>query len=294
MSKQDENKKQSLIHIADSAGFAIPAFNYSDLWEYLAIVEAADELDACVYTASNMQSVETNRVEYCGAVGKETFSLTSGTVFNHLDHSKSVELCLAAIDSGYQSVMIDASTETLKKNISMVLQVVEYAHANGVLVEAEIGRIMGSNEEGTYTGGAFLADVGECIELVERTGVDSLAVGIGNAHGFYKTEPKIYTQRLKEINDVIEIPLVLHGSTGIPYDVVKECISLGMAKVNVGTLLHRTYLDQLKHELLSNSGNNVIDVMLPVKEAIKDAVKEWIRVCAADGTRKLIMNGVAV
>ena len=266
---------------SDNAGFAIPAFNYSDIWELEAILMAAEEEHAIVYTASNMRVAESLGVDLLGAMGAKNYALYHGHAINHLDHSRSVTLCKQAIDAGYQSVMIDASACSLEENIAKTREVVEYAHARGVVVEAEIGKILGRGVESNYQGDDYLVQVDDAVALATATGVDSLAAGIGTAHGFYKEEPKINIERLKEVNAALDIPLVLHGGTGVPYDIVRACIENGMAKVNVGTLLHATYVDTLRKELAHFESTNISDLMEPVRDAIKAVVKEWIHVCGA-------------
>jgi ketose-bisphosphate aldolase len=277
-----EKFNNAMVTLADRQGYAVPAFNYSDIWELEAITEAAREERAVVYLASNMHVVDALGITYCGAMGKVAYEESEAHVLNHLDHSTDTDHCLKAVDNGYMSVMIDASACSLEENIRQTKIVVDYAHARGVVVEAEIGRIGGNNIESTYRGKDFLAEVKDAVALAESTGVDSLAVGIGNAHGFYAAKPEINVQRLKEINEVVSVPLVLHGGTGIPFETVQACIEHGIAKVNVGTLLHATYLRQLQKELSQNSdSHNVLDIFLPVRAEIKKVVKEWIEVCNA-------------
>lgn len=179
--------------------------------------------------------------------------------------------------------MIDASMCPLEENIAKTREVVEYAHKYGVVVEAEIGRILGRNVEGTYEGDEYLVQVADAVRMAEETGVDSLAVGIGTAHGFYKEAPRINIQRLVEVNAAVAIPLVLHGGTGVPAETVRACICNGMAKVNVGTQLHATYLAELRRQLEKTAAPNVSEVLYPVKAAIKPVVKDWIRLCGANG-----------
>ncbi len=270
-----------VLEDAAAAGFAIPAFNYSDIWEHAAIIQAAREEKAIVYTASNMRVAGSIGLPFLGAVGRAAYEVSGGCVINHLDHSNSVELCKQAIDNGYHSVMIDASMCSLEENIAKTREVVKYAHERGVVVEAEIGRILGRNVEGTFEGEDFLVQVKDAVALAEETGVDSLAVGIGTAHGFYKEEPRINIQRLKEVHASVRIPLVLHGGTGVPSETVRECIANGMAKVNVGTQLHGCYVDTLRERMKTWEGTNISDLMEPVRDAIKEKVREWIRVCNA-------------
>lgn len=275
------NSYISVLLRADKGRYAVPHFNYSDIWELEAIWDAAEEERAEVFTASNMRVAESLGVEYLGALGMKKYELSNGHILNHLDHSCSVELCKRAADAGYQSVMIDASACSLEENIRRTKEVVEYAHAKGVLVEAEIGHILGRGVEGTYEAENYLVKVDDAVELAEKTGVDTLAVGIGTAHGFYRDEPKINIQRLIEVNEALDIPLVLHGGTGVPYEIVRECITNGMSKANFGTLLHATYIDKLRKEVPFCDDTNISDLMEPVRDAVKERVKELIHVCNA-------------
>lgn len=268
---------------AQSQGYAIPAFNYSDIWELLAITAAAREEHARVYVATNMRVAGSVGVDYTGAMGKQAWESTGHAAIQHLDHATTVELCKSAVDCGYQSVMIDASSCGIEENIRKVNEVVAYAHPKGVLVEAEVGRIMGKNTEGVFDGGDYLADVEEAVRLAKETHVDSLAVGIGNAHGFYKVTPHLNIRRLQEIHEALDIPLVLHGGTGIPEDQIQQCIKNGIAKINVGTLLHATYLETLRAGLAKNDfGYSLPDLFDPVVESVKQKCIGWIRVCGAN------------
>lgn len=273
-----------LLMNADAGGYAIPAFNYSDVWDFIAIVKAAEEERAPIMIASNPLVVDALSVEMCGTLGKAAMGKCSVPLAHHLDHSSSVDLCKAAIDCGYPSVMIDASKYDLKRNIKTVKEVVEYAHARNVHVEGEIGKIKGRSVEGEFIGGDFLVEVPDAIKLVAETNVDSLAVGIGTAHGFYEGKPEINFKRLAEVNEAVNIPLVLHGGSGIPEEDIKKAIKNGINKVNVGTIIHCTYMNAMRAEL-NRLGDNpyTLDVVKPVIEEIKAVVKYWIKVCMADG-----------
>jgi len=166
----------------------------------------------------------------------------------------------------------------------MTADVVSYAHPRGIFVEGEIGKIKGNTEESQYANGDFLVQVPDAVKLVQSTGVDILAVGIGTAHGFYQGKPEINFQRLAEVNEALSIPLVLHGGTGIPAEDVRKAIKNGINKVNVGTIIKYTYLSSV-FETLKRVGPTIhtIDLMLPAVEAIKEEVKRWIAVCMSDG-----------
>ncbi len=280
----DKPTLKELLHDADHGGYAIPSFNYSDLWDFLAIAEAAQEEQAPVMVASNPLVVQAIGADVLGAVGRAVMGKARIPLIHHLDHSFSVEMCKEAIDQGYPSVMIDASKHPLEENIRQVKEVVAYAHPRGVHVEAEIGKIKGKGIEGDFKGGDFLVEVEEAKKLVEATGVDSLAVGIGTAHGFYEGVPEINFTRLAEVNEALSIPLVLHGGTGIPEEDIRKAIRYGINKVNVGTIIHCTYMNSLREEL-NRRGENpyTLDVIKPVKERIKSVIKSWIRTCMANG-----------
>lgn len=272
-----------LLRQADAEGFAIPAFNYSDVWEMEAIISAAEQLRSPVMIATNAQVVQTHGLAYLSRQGQAAAEQATVPVINHLDHCFDLQICLAAVDAGYPSVMIDKSSCSLEENIAATKSVVDRAAEKGVAVEAEIGRIKGKGAEGTFTGKDFLVDVPSAVRLVEQTHVTSLAVGIGNAHGFYTERPQIDFQRLREVNEAVSVPLVLHGGTGIPEEDVKKAIRLGINKVNIGTQLHYRYITTLRWVLAETEDScNVINVMLPVLEAIREDVKRGIRMCMSD------------
>ena len=258
----------------------LPAFNYSDIWDLMAIISAAEKMHTDIFVMSNPFVAEMFGVQTCQAMVASRAKKAKVKIVHHLDHSPSIDLCIAAIDAGYQSVMFDGSQKTLDENIRMTREVVSYAHKKGVIVEGEIGKIKGSGVEGDYEGGAFLADVDEAIELVQATNVDSLAVGIGTAHGFYTEEPKIEFDLLKKIFQAVKIPLVLHGGTGIPDADIQRAISDGICKVNVGTIIHSTYLSHLKTVLNDGNGSNpyTLDVMAKVMIPVEKIVMDRIRV----------------
>jgi len=202
----------------------------------------------------------------------------------HLDHSMSVEQCKKSIDCGYPSVMFDGSKQPLEENIRLTKEVVDYAHARDAFVEAETGKIRGRSIEGEYVDGAFLTEVEDAIELTEATGADSLAVGIGTAHGFYKGKPEINFERLAEVNEAVSVPLVLHGGTGVSEEDIRKAIKHGINKVNVGTVIYTTYMNGMRRELIRRGEDQlVVDVVKPVLEELKAIVRGWIKVCMADG-----------
>lgn len=275
---------KELLRDADLRGYAVPAFNFSDGWELRAIMEVAAELHAPVIAASNMQVVSVHGAQLLGQWSTYFIERAQTPLVFHLDHSNDPELCKLLIDCGYPSVMFDGSMLPMEENIAATAQVAAYAAAHGgACVEAEVGRIRGRNEESQYSGDSFLASVEGAVQLVEGGKCDSLAVGLGNAHGFYTERPKLHFDRLEQINAAVSTPLVLHGGTGIPEEDIQRAIRGGINKVNVGTQLHYTYLKALQDYLKADDFKpNVLNAMLPVVEAIKEPVRKWIKVCMAD------------
>ncbi len=165
----------------------------------------------------------------------------------HLDHGSSFESCMEAIDAGFSSVMIDASKYDLETNKEITKKVVDYAHSKGVSVEAEVGHV-GGTEDNVY-GDILRATLEDCVEI-SKVGIDALAPALGSVHGLYKGEPNLDFDRMQEVNESLSIPLVLHGGTGIPYDMIKKAISCGISKININTELqvtwHKSVIDFIK------------------------------------------------
>lgn len=276
----------SLMDDADKGGYAIPAFNYSDLWDLLAIVKAAEIMRAPVMLASNPLVVRQIGSSYCSAMAKAALANATVPIIHHLDHSPTLDMCVDCIDHGYPSVMIDASSLPLEENAAAVRPVVEYAHNRGVFVEGELGRIMGKNVEGVVVteNCPFLVDPEEAKWFVRETKVDSLAIGIGTAHGFYTSKPQIHFDILEKVNAAVDTKLVLHGGTGVPSEDIREAIRCGINKVNVGTQIHTTYMHGMLRELESNRESPyTLDIVRPVLDEITEVCCQWIKVMMADG-----------
>lgn len=193
----------------------------------------------------------------------------------HLDHGSSFESCQKAIDSGFTSVMIDASKHELDTNIKITHEVVSYAHERGISVEAEVGHI-GGNEDGV-SGEIYHATLEDCVFL-SNTGIDSIAPALGSVHGLYKGLPNLNFERMNRINATLNIPLVLHGGTGIPDEDIKKAISMGISKININTELQVAWHKQVLEFVKNNE--NVYDprkVIGSGQDAIKKAVKEKIQ-----------------
>lgn len=189
----------------------------------------------------------------------------------HLDHGSSYETCIKAIEAGFTSVMIDASKESLDKNINITKNIVDYAHKRNVTVEGEIGHI------GLTSGEAIYTDVVSATNYVKETGVDALAPAVGSLHGIYLSEPKINFERIKEISDSTNIPLVLHGGTGIPEETLHKAINLGISKLNINTALQVAWAKAVRIYL--NENTDIYDprkVIGAGEKAIKNVIDYYI------------------
>lgn len=217
-------------------GYAIGQFNLNNLEYVQAILQAAEEEQSPV-----ILGVSEGAGKYMGgykvvvAMVKALMESyhTTVPVAIHLDHGSSFKACAEAIQAGFTSVMIDASHGPIEENIKITKQVVELAHIHGVSVEAEVGTVGG--EEDGVIGGIMYASPAECERLVKETNIDCLAPALGSVHGPYKGEPNLGFKEMEEILHLVQVPLVLHGGTGIPTKDIKKAISLGTAKINVNT-----------------------------------------------------------
>lgn len=194
-----------------------------------------------------------------------------------LDHSKSFDLCIKAIQLGFSSVMIDGSSLPFEQNVALTQKVVEAAHAVGVSVEAELGALAGI-EDGEAVAAAKVTDPKDAIKFVELTNIDALAPSIGNAHGFYKGTPNLHYEVLSETAKLIDIPLVLHGGTGLSNEQFAKCIDLGIKKVNIGTEIRKTFIETFTELQLQNKqAYDFIHVPQEAKQAVADVVEQKLK-----------------
>lgn len=266
--------KEMLIHAKENQ-YAVGQFNVNNLEYAQAILQAAEaEKSPVILGASE------GAARYVGGfkvIVKMVEALmeeyqTTVPVAIHLDHGSSFEKCAEAIQAGFTSVMIDASTKPIDENIALTGKVVELAHIHGVSVEAELGTV-GGQEDDVIADGVIYADPKECLKLVKATDIDCLAPALGSVHGPYKGEPNLGFKEMEEISSTIDLPLVLHGGTGIPTEDIQRSISLGSAKINVNTENQIAQTEAIREALAENS--EVYDprkYMGPGREAIKATV----------------------
>ncbi|MCM3741461.1 class II fructose-1,6-bisphosphate aldolase [Oceanobacillus luteolus] len=270
---------KEMLETAKDKGYAVGQFNINNLEYCQAILQAAEEEKSPV-----ILGVSEGAAKYMGgfkvvvAMVKALMDSygTTVPVAIHLDHGTSFKACAEAIHAGFTSVMIDASHSPIEENIATTKKVVELAHIHGVSVEAEVGTVGG--EEDGIVGGIMYADPDECKQLVQETNVDCLAPALGSVHGPYQGEPNLGFKEMEEILNLVQVPLVLHGGTGIPLKDIQKAISLGTAKINVNT---ENQMAQTKavREVLAQKPDlyDPRKYLGPGTEAIKETVKGKMR-----------------
>lgn len=276
------SSKQMLLD-AQKGGYAVGAFNAENMEMVKAIIAAAEELHAPVMIQTTPSTVKYASLAMFTAMVAAEARDASVPVCLHLDHGSSFELAVQAVKEGYTSVMIDGSKLPFDENADVSARVVSVAHPNNIPVEAELGKV-GGKEDDLEAVADTNTDPAEAKAFVEKTGIDSLAVAIGTAHGFYVGTPVLDKERLSEIRAVVDIPLVLHGASGLSDEDVKDCVRRGICKVNFATELRVAYTDAGKKLLQEKP-----DTFDPKKlgevgmAAVKELVKNRMKVCGCDG-----------
>lgn len=279
-----QNTKHMLLH-AQQHQYAVPAFNIHNLETIQVIVETAEELRSPVILAATPGTFNYGGRDYIQAIVEAAARRSTVPIALHLDHHETLEDIQASVELGTRSVMIDASHHPFQDNIAIVNEVVEYAHAHDATVEAELGRLGGQEDDLVVdVADSFYTDPSSAQTFVEQTGIDSLAVAIGTAHGLYKSEPKLDFERLADIRKIVDIPLVLHGASGIPAADVRRCIGLGCCKVNIATELKIPFSGALRQYLMEHpEANDPRKYMAPAKQVMKQVVAEKIQMCMSEG-----------
>ena len=274
--------KQMLLD-AQKGGYAVGAFNAENMEMVKAIIKAAEELKAPVMIQTTPSTVKYASLGMFVAMVAAEAKNASVPVCLHLDHGSSFELAVQAVKEGYTSVMIDGSKLPFEENIDVSARVVSVAHPNNIPVEAELGKVGGKEDDHEAVADTN-TDPMEAKEFVEKTGIDSLAVAIGTAHGFYVGTPVLDKERLSEIREAVDVPLVLHGASGLSDEDVMDCVKRGICKVNFATELRVAYTDAAK--ALYKEKPDTFD---PKKfgeagmAAVTELVKNRMRVCGCDG-----------
>lgn len=265
-----------LLENARRGGYAVPAFNVDNLESVLGVLRAAENTDRPVIIQTIPRTLRYGGIPVYSAMVRSLYK-GNPDISIHLDHGGDVGICKACIDAGYTSVMIDGSALDFDGNVGLTKQVVDVAHPLGISVEGELGTIGGKEEtqsEIKYT------EVSEAEEYVLRTGVDSLAIGVGTAHGVYKGVPHIAVDRIEEIAAKINTPLVLHGASGLSDEVIIACIKAGISKINFATQLRQAFTQGLKEGIAENPEVFDPKVYLPKAiQRVREAAEKIILLC---------------
>lgn len=276
---------KNMLKKAQAEGYAVPAFNIHNLETLQVVVETAAQHRSPVILAGTPGTYRYGGVENLISLVSALAHEYQMPLALHLDHHEESNDIFAKVRAGIRSVMIDGSHLPFEENIAKVKDVTVFCHRFDASVEAELGRLGGQEDDLVVDANDSVYTSPEAAkEFVQRTQIDSLAVAIGTAHGLYTQEPHLDFERLEQISQRVDIPLVLHGASGLAEQDVKKCIRLGICKVNVATELKIAFADALKdyfrHNLTANDPRNY---MQPAKAAMKEVVTRIIGVCGSEG-----------
>lgn len=263
---------KELFAQAQAKGFAIPAANFIDLDSARAYVEVAEERGLPLILAFAQSHRDIISLDEAALIGKYFAEKVSVPIALHLDHGADPEYIFRAIELGFKSVMIDASEEPFEENVAVSKQVAEYAHQHGVTVEAELGHV-GANDtsESSELTDSVYTEVKDVIQFVEETGVDSLAVSIGTAHGVYKGEPNLSFERLEEIHEMTDIPLVLHGGSSTGDVNLNRCATSGIVKINI----YSDFINGAFNAIQENNSSDYIVMKKLANETMKNVLNHY-------------------
>ena len=272
---------KEMILKAREGRYAVPAFNAENMEMVQAIVAAAEETRSPVMIQTTPTTVNYITREMAYAMVKTEADRASVPVALHLDHCENYDDVVAAMKVGYSSVMIDASKIPYEDNVALTAKVVEAAKPFGATVEAELGTV-GGKEDG-HSAGVIYTDPDQALDFATRTGVDIFAVAIGTAHGFYKGEPKLNFELLAKLREMISVPLVLHGGSGVPDEMIRRTIELGISKVNFATELRAAMTAAVREALKNDAVIDPKKFMGPGRDAVKALCIHKIILCGSDG-----------
>jgi ketose-bisphosphate aldolase len=270
-------KVSEILKDADKRGTAVIAFDTFNFESIKWLIEAAEESQTPVISMLYPALKAHIPFEVYAQTVKSLAAKVKIPIGLHLDHCREYDEVLAAIHAGFTSVMIDGSALPYEENVKITSKVVEAAHAMGIDVEAELGLVGFANNTDDFQNTSHYTKPEDAKDFIEKTGVDSLAVAFGSAHGVYIAEPKLDLELLKRINAVTDTPLVLHGGTGIPDDQIMSSFRLGINKLNVGTELGQLFYKKTK-ELMDNDveKNNYGGFLFKFRDVMVDYYRKKI------------------
>ncbi|MDY0888196.1 tagatose bisphosphate family class II aldolase [Kosakonia sp. CFBP8986] len=276
---------KTMLSKAQREGYAVPAFNIHNLETLQVVVETAAELRSPLIVAGTPGTFSYAGIGNIVAIAADLAKTYNQPLAIHLDHHEELADIERKVHAGVRSVMIDGSYLPYAENVAVVKAVTDFCHRYDVSVEAELGRLGGQEDDLIVDAkDTRFTNPQQAQDFIEKTGIDSLAVAIGTAHGLYSEEPKLDFDRLAEIRQAVEVPLVLHGASGLPAADIRRAIGLGVCKVNVATELKIAFSDALKAYLLSHpNASDPRHYMVPAKAAMKEVVRKVIHDCGCEG-----------
>lgn len=279
-----------MLESARREGYCIGAFNIVDFTSIEAVVEAAELKNAPVIIQTSSGTIKKFGIDKIVAMTQIAAADSKVPVALHLDHGTDMSVIREAIAKGYTSVMIDASEHDFEKNIEITRQVVKEAHERGLAVEGEIGVVAGVEDDIVVNAdNAIYTTPEEAIEFQKRSGVDFLAAAIGTAHGFYKVAPKLDINTLRAIHEKADYPLVIHGGSGLSFDIVRELVAAGGAKFNISTQIKQTYIDSMYNYINEHrSEYNILRVLAQAKKELVAMIAEYIEVLGGENKAELL------
>ena len=270
-----------LLSHAHRSNRAVAALNFYNAETLLAHVRAANEAGESIILQTTESTINYLGLQMIGAMARAAADLMEKPTALHLDHGGSFELVARCLDAGYTSVMFDGSKLPFRENCSQTRRVVELAHACGVSVEGELGHVANNDDGGTEDISRFYTRPEDAARFVKATGVDSLAVAIGTAHGFYKGVVRLDFRRLDEIAAAAgETRLVLHGGSGVPPPLLREAIAHGISKINFGTELKNAFTQAVKESLAATDDIDLRRTFAPAIAAVQEMSLSKIRICS--------------
>ncbi|MFB6275085.1 MAG: ketose-bisphosphate aldolase [Halothece sp.] len=274
---------QELLEAAQKQSYAIGAFNMYNLEGAKAVIDAAE-----AEKSPAMLQILPNVLNYGGsaliAMFLEAADSANVPMSVHLDHCDDRAMIGTALEAGVQSILADGSTLSFQDNLAFTREMTDLAHAKGSTVEAEVGRISGTEDGMTVAEKeAKMTDPDEAKEFVAKSGVDFLAVTIGNVHGKYHGEPQLDFDRLAKIRQQLQIPLVLHGASGLPAEMIQQSIELGVCKFNVNSEVRKTYLEFWREYGKTGSKSDLLDCQKSVTAAMQEVIAEKMRLFGSAG-----------
>lgn len=267
---------KEILKYAEDNKCAIGMFNATGLDSIKAIIEAAEELNTPVIIAHAEVHNIYNDISLIGPIMLDVAKRAKVKVCVHLDHGTSLEMIKKAIEIGFTSIMIDASSLEFEDNIKLTKKVVSMCHPLNISVEGEIGRIKSLDD--TSDNEYYYTKASEAEIFVKETGVDALAIAFGTQHGFYKEKPELKIDVIKNVKKVVNIPLVMHGGSGLSEEQFKKCIDAGIRKINYYSYMSKAGYDAAKKVIESNKTNYMHDVEYASYKAMKEDILKTIKI----------------